>query len=317
MSATFLGGCSCEYNLVLKENGVIQANITLDLTQLDNETANKVTYGFKEYFNQLDRAFEKNTLQLYSKVFDYETLKEKYNLDTDEKLTGYILEYNDFVVNDSEVKNVGKKYSFTKSFASMRTQSLERTLTAYYLYFYPNALEYSEEEKDVVLTNSYKDLMDDIPLSSNLQRETNLFLTKVIQTSNPLYYNGEEPKFLEDFGSVTKGTTLKQYLLSVTNLTETQVDIMFNFSTPYSRVHSNGATTLTQNGYTHSWKLGDVDSSVVFYRISARPIMWYLLAVGISLVVIIVGLITGIIIKNKKKKIGLETLKKIDDLAHK
>lgn len=316
-SVIFLGGCSFEYNVTLKENGVIEANINLDLTELSNENYNKVISALEEYFKQLDRAFEKNTLELYSNIFDYNKLKEKYNLDTDEKMVGYILEYNDFVVNDSAVVKQGKKATFTKSFASMRTQSVERTLTAYYLYFYPKALGYSEEEKDIVLLESYKSLMDDIPLSSNLKVERNAFISKFIQTSNPLYYNGEEPKFLEDFNSVPAGTTLVDYLQTVTGLEANKLNAIFNFSTPYNRVHSNGTVTQTKNGYTHSWKIDNVDSSVVFYRISARPIMWYVLAIGIGVIVVVVGIVIGIVINKHKKKVGMQALKKIDELAHK
>lgn len=321
VSVIFLGGCSFEYNITLKDNGVIEANINLDLKELDNNKVESISLSLEEYFKQLDRAFEKNTIELYSKIFDYEKLKEKYQLDTDEKLVGYILEYNDFVVNDSEIIQEGKRILFKKSFLSMRTQTLERSLTAYFLYFYPKALEYSEEEKDIVLSASYKSVMDDIPLSSELKKEQNAFIIKLLQTSHPFYYNGEEPKFLEDFTrgslSVSAGTTIKQHLTDITGLSEQDIEMIFNFTTPYNRVHSNGVITQTKGGYTHSWKLGDVNGSVIFYRLSARPIMWYALAIGISLLVIVFGLITGVIIKNHKKKVGLQALKKIDELAHK
>ena len=310
-----------EYSITIKENGVIEANVNLDLSQLDDAKVEKIATSLEVYFKQLDKNFEKNTIALYSKIFDYEKLIEKYNLDTDEKLVGFILEYNDFVVNDSEINRIGKKITYKKSFLSMRTQTAERTLTAYYLYFYPSALEYDEETKDIVLSYSYKSLMDDIPLSSSLEREKNAFIQKIVQTSNPFYYNGEEPKFLEDYNngviSITAGTTLKQHLSNITGLTEDNLDMIFNFSTPYNRVHSNGKVTATRYGYTHSWKLNGVDSSVTFFRVSARPIVWYSLAIGISLAVVFVGIIIAVVLKNHKKKVGLEALKKIDELAHK
>ncbi len=321
ISCVLLGGCSAEYNLILKDNGLIETNFTIDLTGIEDVKSEKIASALSVYFRQLDVAFEQSTVDLYSKIYNYEEL----NLTTNEQKVAYILGRNGYIVNNSEIIKNGKKINFQKSFYSLN-KSLSRSLTAYYLYFYPSALKYDETTNDIVLSASYNNLMDDIPLSSKLEKEEGTFLAKYIQVANPLYYNGEEPKFLYDYPvvAVSKGATLKEYILKVLdpeginreNL-ENELNIIFNFTTPYDRVHSNGNIAQNGNSYTHSWVLGGVDSTITFYRNMARPIWWYVIGIAVGFLIIIIGLIIATIIKNHKKKVGMDALKKIDELANK
>lgn len=313
LSCVLLGGCSAEYNITLKASGLIETNISIDLSLLTDSTKRgKVTNALKEYFNQLDKAFEENTVALYSNIYNLDDPK----LENNEQKTAYILARNGFIVNDSEVEEQpdNKKINFKKSFYSING-SLSRSLTAYYLYFYPSALKYDETSKDIVLSASYENVMDDIPLSSNLQLQEGAFIAKYVQTANPLYYNGEEPKYLYDFSGVTRGTPLKKHLQDITGVSEETLNLVFNFTTPYKRVHSNADSI--NGGYTHTWKLGSVDSQIIFYRNMARPLFWYVIAGGVGIIIIAVGLITGYVIRNKKKRVGLDALKKINELANK
>ena len=41
ISCVLLGGCSAEYNLILKDNGLIETNFTIDLTGIEDVKSEK------------------------------------------------------------------------------------------------------------------------------------------------------------------------------------------------------------------------------------------------------------------------------------
>ena len=87
--------------------------------------------------------------------------------------------------------------------------------------------------------------------------------------------------------------------------------LVFNFSTPYKRVHSDGVTNKTEKGYTHSWTIGQVDTSINLWRSYANYAPWYILAGVGGVLFVVIGAIVIAIINNKKKKQGMKALKKI------
>ena len=184
------------------------------------------------------------------------------------------------------------------------------------MYFYPSAFVYEVETNSVVISSDYRSMID-VPMGGEFKEDESLFITKYIQSCIPFYYNGNEPAFFENTANgIMAGTTLVSVLADRTGLTEEQANLMFNFTTPYKRVHSDGTVTLTSNGYTHSWKLNNLNDKITLWRSYANYVPWYVLAGVIGILTFVIGAIVVAIVKNIKKKQGMKALKKINNLMN-
>jgi len=317
-------GCSnVTMHTTLKSNGAIVASVDVDLSGLGSNRR-KVYQITKEYYHQLDRAYEKNMLTMFSGIYsDVDAFVNDLN---DASKLNYILTRNpNYLISDTTQipteDNLGECnfIYLEKTYAS---------IYAYLFYYYPDAFVYNAEEKKVRVSPEYKSLVD-IPFNSTYEEESGLFADKIIQTCNPFYYNGKEPEFLYDktiIGSgltldVKKGDKLIDKLaeaLGYANRQEAEdkANLFFKFSTPYKRVYSDGNFAQTERGYTHSWQLDNVNSTIKLWRNYANYLPWYVVAVGGVVVGTIIAFIVVWVIKKAKKAKGMKALQKIAGLEN-
>lgn len=321
ISLTMFGCAKVNFETRLTSSGAITTKVNI---QLDGFSTSQKAHVFKilsAYIDQLDEAYVENLVDLYSNVYDFaalDTTEGKTEFDTIEEKYVYIISQmpSKFLIQDTDDISQGEQNTLikiNKNFAS---------IYAYVLYSYPSAFEYNPEKKAVVITDSYQSMVD-VPFGGTFEEDESLFVTKYIQSCHPLYYDGKAPAFLKDakitglVEEIKKGDTLTEVLAREIGITEEEVDMVFNFSTPYRRMHSNGEISQTENGYTHTWKLNGVDSKITFWRTYANSPAWYITAAGAGILVLIVGFIVVAVIKIRKKRQGMKALKQIDALARK
>lgn len=312
-SILFVGCSKITLTTTLSANGKITTLFEVDLKDVQEQK--KTLYNiFSEYYNQLEKQYEKNLVYYFSFVYDSEIFDE---LNFSQKVD-YVLKRNPhYLAGDSEmlttqtVDITGYNYFYVKKdFAS---------IYAYLMYFCPSAFTFDAEENKVKISSDYHSLID-VPMASkdgDIVEEGNIFIKQYIQDFCPFYYNNEEPKFFEDktFFSITvrEGETLSQTIIDNCGFTQEEVDYHFNFATPYKRLHSSGLTQMTTSGYTHSWSLGSVNSKIEVWRNYANYLPWYCSVIIICLVGLIISLIVVKIIMSNRKKKGMMLLRKVDE----
>lgn len=314
-------GCSTvTAHTTLKSNGAIVASFDIDLSEMPTDRR-KVYQVVKEYYHQLDKAYEENILSLFSNL--YSGVDSFVNdTSTASKLSYIAARNSSYLVSDTTQiptdDNLGEcKFIYLeKTFAS---------IYAYLFYFYPNAFEYNAELNKVKVKNDYNSLVD-IPFNSTYEEESGLFVDKMIQTCNPFYYNGKEPEFLYGktiIGSgltltVAAGDKLTDKLAEAIGLSSPEdVELIFSFSTPYKRVCSDGVFSQTQEGYTHTWQLENVNSTIKLWRNYANYLPWYVVAGGAVVLGTIIAFVVVFIVQKAKQNKGMKALKKIAELENK
>ena len=309
-------GCSnISLNTKITSSGIIQTKLNIQIKNSGNASEATVYSIVAEYFKQLENQYIVNLVDLYSNVYDFDAMGEsegKIYSDIEKFDYIYAQNINKFLISksadDCKHDPVNKTIIITKQF---------RSIYAYLMYFYPSAFKYNEEINNVVISDEYRSMID-VPMGGKFEEYENLFITKYIQTATPFYYNGEEPYF---FSGTTSGITARQTLVSVlvdrTGLSEEQVKLMFSFSTPYKRVHSDGTTTLTSSGYTHTWTLSNLGENIKLWRNYANYVPWYVLAGALGVLIFVIGAIVIVIINKIKKAKGMRALNKINNFVNK
>lgn len=317
-------GCSTvSMHTTLKSNGAIVASIDIDLSKMSTDRR-KVYQVAKEYYHQLDKAYEDNMLTLFSQVYSGVDAFVNDN-STASKLSYIVARNSNYLVSDTTQiptdDNLGEcKFIYLeKTFAS---------IYAYLFYFYPNAFEYNAELNKVKVKADYHSLVD-IPFNSTCEEQNSLFYDTIIQTCNPFYYNGKEPEFLYGKTIIGSGVVLNvapgdklvdklAEALGYSNRADAEgnVDLEFNFSTPYKRVYSDGVFSQTHEGYTHTWQLENINSPIKLWRNYANQLPWYILAGGAVIIGTAVAFVVVWFIQKVKRNKGMKALKKITEFEN-
>ena len=321
--------CGCaqvDYNVILRksENQLyVDVVVNIDLTDLTESYRDEVYRGLRIYYRQLDKKYEETLVDYFSNVYDFDSMAitdgEGNESPYSEK------DKFDYIIRERPNFNIGKPRKdsaedveiVTAPYKKLRIEKRFLSVYAFIMYFNPTkAFVYDEEKNDVVISDSYKSLVD-IPVAGQFSEEDGLIVNRYVQTCSPFYYDMEEPKFLESSNvyHTIEGETLIEYFERNTHMSREDVELIFNFSTPYRRLHSDGTMTKTANGYTHTWTLGSIDSTVKMWRNYANYPFWYVFAGVVGITVLVVGLVVIGITNSKKKKIGMEALQKIHDIA--
>lgn len=305
--------------------GVINVRLSISLEGLQSYQKQSANEIINTYKGQLENSFKTNLVSLFSEI--YKDVEGFSLLSIDEK-TAFVLTHNPAFACDNEINRYLDDFNpitttdivFDINFAS---------IYSYILYFNPSAFVYNKDNNSIVLKNY--DGLADVPINSKgIEVKNNLFFENAIQKCAPFSYDKKEPYLLQKYKSYEAGTTLKDVVKS--EIGQMEGEYLFSFITPYKRLHSNGTVNLTQNGFMHSWNLGDdINKEIEIFRTSAVPVSFYVTALILGLGVMVIGSI--IVIKKPKKKVkteknidykkeienleGLELLKKIDEFERK
>lgn len=299
-------------------NGIVQMSLEFNVEGLEESDKTKLIQITNGYVDGLNSAYLDNFYNLFSKQYD-SLLNGFLELSEEDKLSFILQNFSNFSVvpsNLDETKETIKGNTMKVGFTFM-------SIYAYILYFNPSAYMYDEEANAVVINSENYGSLIDIPISSvSVEEERKLFTINVIQTCSPFSYDGKEAVLLDDL-VVNKrithmaGEKLVDVVVSELNLNEAEAEFVYNFITPYSRVHSDGEISDTEDGIMHTWNLnGNIMGEIKLWRTSANQVSWYVLGILVGLIIIGVGVLVIVIQNRKKKKDGLELLKKVDDLVN-
>ena len=327
----FIVACS-PVTLTTKQNnnGIIQMSLEFDLSYLEQTgKTGKAVQIASLYTESLIDAYLSNFYTLFSVQYPDKLLG--FNLPTttqNEKLAIIFKDFPNFAIYPQDIPSEGENIMGEFKFVirqenTAKVQISFFSIYAYILFFYPKA--YTNDETGAVVLNSseYGSLID-VPVTTvDYESQQKLFTTSIVQTCSPFSYNGEQAKLLEDMivingKSYQTGELLTDVIVGELNLNEQEAKYVYNFITPYSRVHSDGIKTNTEEGIVHTWDLGnDINGVIKLWRTSANQVAWYVLGIVLGTIIIVIGLII-ILPKNKKKKeTGIELLQKVDDLVRK
>lgn len=294
-------------------NGIVQMSLEFNVEGLEESDKTKLIQITNGYVDGLNSAYLDNFYNLFSKQYD-SLLNGFLELSEEDKLSFILQNFSNFSVVPSNL---------SETQGAIRVGFTFMSIYAYILYFNPSAYMYDEETNAVVINSENYGSLIDIPISSvSVEEERKLFTIDVIQTCSPFSYDGGEAVLLEDLhlsngSGHLSGEKLVDVVVSELNLSETEAEFVYNFITPYSRVHSDGEISDTADGIMHTWNLnGNIMGEIKLWRTSANQVSWYALGILVGLIIIAAGVIIIVIQNRKKKKDGLELLKKVDDLVN-
>lgn len=310
-SLFFLGCSKVKLSTTLTSNGAISTSIEV---KLENVSSNRTTIYqiFKEYYTQLDRAYEDNLLYYFSQVYDSEAFN---SFDRKTKL--------EFILNNNIYYLVGNTEDYSRkdldNYSYFYLKKDFASIYAYLMYFCPSAFSYDIEENRIHISNSYHSLVDvPMPGDGEIEESGNIFIKKYIQDFCPFYYNNNEPEFLysSTFLDIEQGEKLKDVIINKCGFSKEEVEYYFSFTTPYKRLHSFGQTEITSSGYTHTWSLGSINSKIEVWRNYASYAPWYAFVIVVGVFGLVFAFLILKIIKNVKRKKGLKMLEKINNFQN-
>ena len=131
--------------------------------------------------------------------------------------------------------------------------------------------------------------------------EENLFYIKHINKTTTVYYDLENNQFAKDMLAYFDGS--KQ---GTTKFTLNDVNYNFFYGVPTNKIHSNSDARFRQDGMTiHCWRFSadETNNEIMLYTIEVKPMAWYLLALALTFIfLLILGVVVLIQKKCKKNK---------------
>jgi len=318
-----LFGCSSiTLQTVQGVNGNISSSLTFDGSDLTTN-GRQVTYDFVyEYCEQLVSSYKNNMIELFSNIYDFEELSiNNYN----DKLTHIILYNNNFNLLAGNIDFSLTKEQFVSGVNHTITISAGYvSIYAYMMFFCPDAFYYDSNSNSVKFDSTAYSMLIDVPiLASDYNVEESNFMKTHLQTCVPFSYNGSEPVLLYDYttanhNTYTAGTRLVTAICDELGAEESEADFVFDFVTPFSRLHSDSTSVIEDSGYHHTWTLGsDINAEIVLWRNYTNYTPWYALSLGAGIIVVSSGFLVIFTLKKIKQKKEIERLKKIDNLTNK
>ena len=290
-------------------SGEILVEIEFDISTLSGAQkidASKLAYAYHE---QLTKAYKENLVGLFDKFYGDNT---QWTAKNESEKWEYIKgAYPRFIACYKDAKDHSEYDGgavFTNGqIESSTTISVEiafTTIYAYLAYFCPNAYQFDEESKNIVIdSENYSTLIDTPVMVLDSKTEDTFFAKQIIETCSPFYYNKEQPKLLENYKTYVAGTSIVEVAKTELGLTDEEASFVFSFTTPYSRVHSNGTIESVENGTKHTWTFDNIDGQATIYRNYANQVVYYLIAIGVGVAVMLVAVVLSFIKAGKDKKI--------------
>lgn len=317
----FASGCgTTTLKTEINPNGEVRCTLVVSLDGLNNDQRNDLYELFVKYGESLNNAYKTKLATLYGNIYNYAEL----NLDTIEKQQKYVkLQNPKFLTDDKFTIEPAKQWALNNDFSSYDSFSIQMSyasIYAYVMFFCPKALEYDANQKDIVINKQVYTSLVDTPINVlNYEKQNSTFWTAYIETCAPFYYNQKEPYLVEDIAfsngeSYSSGTKLVDVACDLLGVSKEQANLMFNFSTPYRRLHTDG--TQKEDG-TYEWQLGsNISGNIKMWRFIANQTMWYLFALLAGIVVLCVGGIICAVVKYTRTQKGMNALKNIQSLEN-
>ena len=195
-----------------------------------------------------------------------------------------IIEYLNFGLIDSGISPTSDGFTLYLTFSHFD----------YFMFF--NDMELKPGETHII----------DVPFSGEVTKQDDDLTSAYIQTSTTLFAGCLE-KTVNGVNIVDKIKDIfasNLYVATPIAFDVSEVDLTYKFITPYRRLHSDGKVSKIDNKYEHTWQIDilDSDQEIHFYRVSANSIVWYLGALGITVLFLVIGTVVAVIIERKKRR---------------
>ena len=318
-----LFACGCGATTLtteLSSNGQIRCTLTVSLDGLDNTQRKNLYELFVKYGDSLNEAYKTNLATLYGNIYNYSEL----NRNTIEDQQKYVkLQNPKYITDDKFTIEPVKQWALDNDFSSYDTFSIQMSyasIYSYVLFFCPNAFEYNSAQNDIVINKQVYSSLVDTPINvTNYSKQESAFWTAYIETCAPFYYNLQQPYLVSELvfsnGTVYHAqTNLVDVACDLLGVNKEQANYMFNFSTPYKRLHTDG--TQKADG-TYEWQLGsNISGRIRMWRISANQSAWYLFALLAGIIVLCIGGGVCAVVKYVRTQKGMTALKNIQSLEN-
>lgn len=313
----FASGCgTTTLKTEINPNGEVRCTLTVSLDGLEGTQRKNLYVLFDEYGKSLNNAYKNNLATLYGNIYNY----AERHLDDIEEQQKYVKLQNPKFLTDDGFTIEPREKTWDNDFSSYDNFSIQMSyasIYAYVMFFCPKALEYDANQNDIVINKQVYTSLVDTPINVlNYEKQNSTFWTAYIETCAPFYYNQQEPYLVDDITvsnkSYSSGTKLVDVVCDLLGVSKEQANLMFNFSTPYRRLHTDG--TQKEDG-TYEWQLGsNISGKIKMWRFTANQTMWYLFALLAGIVVLCVGGIICAVVKYTRTQKGMNALKNIQSL---
>lgn len=299
-------------------SGEILTEIEFDVSTLSGTGINiqkqKAYELVSAYHNQIVSAYKTKLVDLFDNI--YKDNASWQTMGQDSKFAFIISAYPRFYACDKDTnKLVGGAVTpnATQSVAEATTIKVEiafKSIYAYLAFYCPSAYKYDAETKNIVIDKDFYSTLIDTPIMVlDDTTEATFFATKIVETCSPFFYNKEEPKLLSQYKTYSAGTSVVDVAKTELGLSDEVAKYVFSFTTPYSRLHSDGEITRTQDGYTHTWAWeNDIDGQIKVFRNYANQVVYYGIALIVGGILMAVAVILSIVKNRKNKKPILENM---------
>ena len=302
-------------------SGEILFEMEFDIASLSSDKKDKAYKLAKAYHNQLTTAYKQNLVTLFDNMYkDNENWKKLTTVE--DKFTFIKGLYPRFIACYKDATNsfefdggkvttdtsmtVGGAEIMTSSPTKIKVEIAFKSIYGYLAYFCPGAFQYNEEKGSISINSDFYSTLIDTPVMvEDSKTEETFFVTKIVETCSPFYYNKEQPKLLEDYKTYTKGTLIETVAKEELELTDEEANFVFSFVTPYSRVHSNGTIKSVDGGSCHTWTFDSIDGKTTIYRNYANQVGYYLVGIAVGVAVMLVAIVISFIKTKLDKKKAL------------
>lgn len=197
-----------------------------------------------------------------------------------------IIEYLNFGLIDSGITPTSDGFTMSLTFSHFN----------YFMFF--NDMELKIGETHII----------DVPFNGDVQKQEDDLTSAYIQTTTTLFA-GCLNKTVDGVNIVDKikaifADNVKVGVTTPISFDLEDVDLVYTFITPYRRLHSDGEVQKVNNKYEHTWEIDitNTDQEIHFYRVSANSTVWYLSALCITLIFLVLGTVVAIVIDRKKRR---------------
>lgn len=293
-------------------SGEILIEVEFDISTLSgtgiNSQKQKAYELVTAYHNQIVSEYKKKLVGLFDNI--YKDNASWQAMGQDSKFAFIISAYPRFLSCDKDSnKFVGGAITpnATQSVAEATTIKVEiafKSIYAYLAFFCPSAYKYDAETNNIIVDKDYYSTLIDTPIMVlDNSTENSFFATKMVETCSPFFYNKEEPKLLAQYKTYTAGTSIVDVAKSELGLSDEVAKYAFSFTTPYSRLHSNGEISRTENGYMHTWEWeNDIGGQIKVFRNYANQVVYYGIALIVGGGLMAVAIILSVVNNKKNKK---------------
>lgn len=266
-SIIFSGCANVGYSLILKKDGQVEERFFVELDKSKIELAG---YNYQDAYDEVYSYCNQAITNMNSNINYFKYSSQYFE---------FLAIYGQLQPNQKAIKCGVVKYSETQIIAYVSFGSTY-VRNAYNAFIKANSGtgETTEEEPRI---------------------EDKFLYTKTVDSTENPFSDIEDSQFASDFLSYFDGETNGSQKFELSDVKYT-----FLYGIKSNKIYTNSnRTTRTEDGYLHEWDFDydKINTPIETYTITIKPVAWYLLALGLTVVFTLVITIIAIVQKKSKK----------------